>query len=58
MQYFPTDFPNFGFLYILDNVEDQTLKQEADQWYSDFIVNMFPIPGVLYEPMRSQGLLP
>jgi hypothetical protein len=37
MQYLPNDFPSFGFPYILDNVEDQTLKQEADQWYSDFI---------------------
>jgi hypothetical protein len=37
MQYFPNDLPSFGFPYILDNVEDQTLKQEADQWYSDFI---------------------
>jgi hypothetical protein len=25
------DFPAF------DNIEDKTLKQEADQWYSDFI---------------------
>ena len=37
LQYFPNDFPSFGFSYILDNIEDQTLKQEADQWYSDFI---------------------
>jgi|SRR5215203_2326079 hypothetical protein len=34
---FPNDFPSFGFRYILDNVEDRTLKQEADRWYSDFI---------------------
>lgn len=31
------DFPSFGFSYILDNIEDQMLKQEAEQWYSDFI---------------------
>jgi hypothetical protein len=37
LQYFPNDFPSFGFSYILDNIEDQTLKQEAGQWYSDFI---------------------
>jgi hypothetical protein len=37
LQYFPNDFPSFGFSYILDNMEDQTLKQEAEQWYSDFI---------------------
>src|SRR5215211_605628 len=36
LQYFPNDFPTFGFSYILDNIEDQTLKQEADRWYSDF----------------------
>ena len=27
----------FGFPYIFDNIEDQTMKQEADKWYSDFI---------------------
>jgi hypothetical protein len=37
LQYFPNDFPSFGFSYILDNIEDQMLKQEAEQWYSDFI---------------------
>src|SRR5215211_3185690 len=37
LHYFPNDFPSFGFSYILDNIEDQTLKQEADYWYSDFI---------------------
>lgn len=37
LQYFPNDFPSFGFHYILDNIEDQTLKQEAEQWYSDFL---------------------
>jgi hypothetical protein len=37
LQYFPNDFPSFGFSYILDNIEDQTLKQEADQWYSNFV---------------------
>jgi hypothetical protein len=37
LQYFPNDFPNFGFQYSLDNIEDQLLKQEAEQWYSDFI---------------------
>ena len=37
LQYFPNDFPRFGFPYILDNIEDQTMKQQADQWYSDFI---------------------
>jgi hypothetical protein len=37
LQYFPNNFPSFGFSYIVDNIEDQTLKQEADQWYSDFI---------------------
>jgi hypothetical protein len=26
LQYFPNDFPSFGFSYILDNIEDQMLK--------------------------------
>jgi hypothetical protein len=37
LQYFPNGFPSFGFQYILDNIENQTLKQEAEQWYSDFL---------------------
>jgi hypothetical protein len=36
LQYFPNDF-QYGFSYVLDNIEDQLLKQEAEQWYSDFI---------------------
>jgi hypothetical protein len=36
LQYFPNDFPRYGFPYV-DNIEDQTLKQEAQQWYSDYI---------------------
>ena len=36
LQYFPNDFPSYGFPYV-NNIEDQTLKQEAEQWYSDFI---------------------
>jgi len=36
LQYFPNDF-QYGFPYVLDNIEDQLLKQEAEQWYSDFI---------------------
>jgi hypothetical protein len=37
LQYFPNDLPSFGFSYIFDNIVDQMLKQEADQWHSDFI---------------------
>jgi hypothetical protein len=36
LQYFPNDFPQHGFNHILDNIEDQLLKQEAAHWYSDF----------------------
>ena len=36
LQYFPNDF-RYGFPCVFDNIEDQTLKQEADQWYSDYI---------------------
>ena len=37
LQYFPNDFPSSGFTFILYAIEDQTLKQEADQWRSDLI---------------------
>jgi hypothetical protein len=37
LKYFPNDFPTYGFHYILDRIEDQTLKQEVEQWYSDFV---------------------
>jgi hypothetical protein len=36
LQYFPNNF-QYGFSYVLDNIEDQLLKQEAEQWYSNFI---------------------
>jgi hypothetical protein len=36
LHFFPNDF-RYGFPCIFDNTEDQTLKQEADQWYSDYI---------------------
>jgi hypothetical protein len=36
LQYFPND-SKYGFICIFDNIEDQKLKQEADQWYSDFV---------------------
>ena len=35
LQFFPNDF-QYGFPCILDNIEDQTLNEEADKWYSDF----------------------
>ena len=37
LQYFPNDFPRSGLTFNLYGIEDQTLKQEADQWGSDFI---------------------
>jgi hypothetical protein len=37
LQYFPNDFPRSGFTFILYGIKDQTLKQEADQWRSNFI---------------------
>jgi dsDNA-binding SOS-regulon protein len=36
LQYFPNDF-KYGFICIFNNIEDQELKQEADQWYSDYV---------------------
>jgi hypothetical protein len=35
LRYFPNDF-RYGFPCIFDNIEDQTLKDEADRWYSEF----------------------
>ena len=37
LQYFPNDLPRSGLTLILYGIEDQTLKQEADQWGLDFI---------------------
>jgi hypothetical protein len=37
LQYFPNDIPRSGLTFILYGIEDQTLKQEADQWGLDFI---------------------
>ena len=37
LKYFPNDFPRSGLTFMLYGIEDQTLKQEADQWGSDFI---------------------
>jgi hypothetical protein len=37
LQYFPNDIPRSGLTFMLYGIEDQTLKQEADQWASDFI---------------------
>jgi hypothetical protein len=39
LQYFPNNF-RYGFPCIFDNIDDQTLKQEADSWYSDFLTLM------------------
>jgi hypothetical protein len=36
LQYFPNDF-KYGFICIFNNIEDQELKQEAGQWYSDYV---------------------
>lgn len=37
LQYFPNDFPRFGFPFHIDGIEDQILRLEADQWRSDFL---------------------
>ena len=36
LQYFPNDFYD-GFPSILNNIEDQALKEDANGWYSDFV---------------------
>jgi hypothetical protein len=36
LQYFPNDF-QYGFPCIFDDIEGTALKQEADEWYSDYV---------------------
>jgi hypothetical protein len=36
LQFFPNDY-RYGFACTFEDIEDIALKQEADQWYSDFI---------------------
>jgi hypothetical protein len=42
LQYFQNHFPSYGFPYV-DNIEDQELKQEAELWYSDYILTLYSI---------------
>jgi hypothetical protein len=51
LQYFPNDF-RYGFPCIFDNIEDQMLKEEADQWYSDFIKLMEYSRNTEYEKTK------
>ena len=36
MQFFPDDHPYYGLRYILDNIGDPKLKEDADKWYSEY----------------------
>jgi hypothetical protein len=36
LQFFPNDY-RYGFACTFDDIEDTVLKQEADQWYSDYV---------------------
>jgi hypothetical protein len=36
LQFFPDDHPHDGLRYILDNLENPNLKEEADKWYSEY----------------------
>jgi hypothetical protein len=36
LQFFPNDYRN-GFACTFDDIENTALKQEADQWYSDYV---------------------
>ena len=36
LQFFPNDY-RYGFACTFDDIEDTALKQEADQWYSDYV---------------------
>ena len=36
LQFFPNDY-RYGFACTFDDIEDTTLKQEADRWYPDYV---------------------
>ena len=36
LHYFPNDY-RYGFGCTFDDIEDTTIKQEANQWYSDYV---------------------
>ena len=36
LQFFPNDY-RYGFACTFDDIEDIALKQEADQWYSEYV---------------------
>ena len=36
LQFFPNDY-RYGFGCTFDDIEDTAIKQEADQWYSDYV---------------------
>ena len=36
LQFFPDDHPHYGLRYILDNIGDPKLKEDADKWYSEY----------------------
>jgi hypothetical protein len=36
LRFFPDDHPHYGLRYILDNIENPSLKEEADKWYSEY----------------------
>jgi hypothetical protein len=36
LQFFPDDHPHYGLSYILDNIGDPKLKEEAYTWYSEY----------------------
>ncbi|CAN5115847.1 hypothetical protein BH18THE2_BH18THE2_13840 [soil metagenome] len=36
LQFFPDNHPHYGLRYILDNIGDPKLKDDADRWYSEY----------------------
>jgi hypothetical protein len=36
LQFFPDNHPHYGLRYILDNIRDPKLKEDADKWYSEY----------------------
>jgi hypothetical protein len=42
LQFFSNDY-RYGFPFTFDDIEDTALKQEADQWYSDYVGVTIPV---------------
>jgi hypothetical protein len=57
LQYFPHNFQCGFFPYIFDNIEDKSLKAEADQWYSDYVTLLEYSKNAEYGKTKCYGCL-